>query len=340
MRAMEISLMMPTHGLLLRDENNAFLPAPDTNVDVVRVARTAERLGYHSLWFSDHVLMTRSSDSGHPANWSGERAYPGRAYMLDALVCMGAVAAATERIRFAPSVLISPYRHPLSDARQLATADVLSNGRMIAGVGAGWMKEEFDALGLPYEGRGRMLEECVEIYRRSWTQEWVNFDGEFYRFNDVSMDPKPVQTEVPLVFGAASTAGARRAAKWGAGLYLLFLDPYPDPNRCAPLFDSLYRELEKNERSPEEFEFSVMVSALPTDANDPMSKATKRRVLTGTPDQITADLTAFADAGYSRCVIHPEVRSGTFAEYVELVERFGEEIIPLAEQIQVRAPAI
>lgn len=76
---MEVSLMMPTHGLLFRNEENAFLPAPDRNVDVVEVAQLAERLDYHSLWFSDHVLMTRSSDSGHPANWSGERAYPGDA---------------------------------------------------------------------------------------------------------------------------------------------------------------------------------------------------------------------------------------------------------------------
>ncbi|WP_459969452.1 TIGR03619 family F420-dependent LLM class oxidoreductase [Nocardioides pyridinolyticus] len=306
---------------------------------MVEVAQLAERLDYHSLWFSDHVLMTRSSDSGHPANWSGERAYPGDAYMLDGLVSMGAVAAATTRIRFSPSVLISPYRHPLHDARQLAAADIISGGRLIAGVGAGWMKEEFDALGLPFEARGRMLEECVEIYLKSWHDEWVDYDGEFYRFKDVSMNPKPIQENVPIVFGAATKAGARRAAKWGSGLYLLFLDPYPDPTRYNKLHDELLRQLDDLGRNGDEFEFSVMVSARPTDAGAPESKAATRKALTGTPDQVLTDMEAFAEAGYSRCVVHLDVQSGTYDEYLELVERFGD-IIPEAKKIPVRAPAL
>ncbi len=332
--------MMPTHGLLYRDEENAFLPAPDMNVDIIAVARLAEAMGYHSLWFSDHVCMTKSSDSGHPANWSGTRAYPGKAYMLDALVGMGAVVAATERIRVAPSVLISPYRHPLSDARQLATIDVISNGRLIAGVGAGWMKEEFDAIGIPYEARGRMLQECVEIYLKSWLDEWVDHEGEFYRFHDVSMDPKPIQQPPPLVFGAATRAGARRAAKCGNGLYLLFLDPYPDPDRYRSLHDQVKEDMDVADRDFDEFEFSVMVSCLPTDGDDPKATAEKRQVLSGTPNQMVEDFEAFAKAGYSRCVLHPEVRSGTFAEYLELVERIGEEVIPVARQVPCRAATV
>jgi probable F420-dependent oxidoreductase len=336
---MDVSLMMPTHGLLFRNEVNAFLAVPDRNVDVVEVAKLAERLDYHSLWFSDHVLMTRTSDSGHPANWSGERAYPGDAYMLDGLVSMGAVAAATSRIRFSPSVLISPYRHPLHDARQLAAVDIISGGRLIAGVGAGWMKEEFDTLGLPYAGRGRMLEECVEIYLKSWQDEWVNYDGEFYRFHDVSMNPKPIQSSVPIVFGAATKAGARRAARWGAGLYLLFLDPYPEPDRYAALHQELFRQLDQVGRDADTFEFSVMVSARPTSADDPAAKAAKRKALTGTPEQILEDMTEFAAAGYSRAVVHLDCQSGTYDEYLDLVEAFGE-LIPLAKQIDVRAPAL
>ena len=332
--------MMPTHGLLFRDEHDAYLPRPDRHVDVVEVAQLAESLGYHSLWFSDHVLMTRTSDSGHPANWSGKRAYPGDAYMLDALVAIGAVAAATSTIRFAPSVLISPYRHPLSDARQLMTADVISGGRLIVGVGAGWMKEEFDALGVDFDARGRMLSECVDIYLRSWRDEWLDFEGEFYRFENVSMDPKPIQQPPPIIYGAASRAGARRAARNGDGLYLLFLDPYPDPRRNDVLMSMVEQEADKVGRSYDEFEFSVMVSALPTDADHPLAKATPRRVLTGTPDQVLSDIAAFAEAGYSRCVVHLEVRSGTYAEYLELVDRMGREVLPEARKIATRVPAI
>lgn len=332
--------MMPTHGLLYRDEHDAYLPAPDRHVNVVEVAQLAEALGYHSVWFSDHVLMTRSSDSGHPANWSGKRAYPSDAYMLDALVAMGAVAAATSTLRFAPSVLISPYRHPLSDARQLMTADVMSNGRLIVGVGAGWMKEEFDALGLDFDSRGRMLEECVEIYLKSWRDEYVDFEGEFYRFHDVSMNPKPIQQPPPLIFGAASRVGARRMARHGDGMYLLFLDPYPDVRRNDNLMRMVEEEAERVGRGYDEFEFSTMSSALPTDASDPYAKAEHRRTLTGTPEQVLTDLQAFADAGYSRCVVHLEVRSGTYSEYLELVDKMGREVLPEAKRIPTRVPAI
>ncbi len=336
---MEISLQMPTHGLMWRDETDAYLPRPDRHVDVVGTARLAEDLGFHSLWFSDHVFMPRTTGVGHPANTSGKRAYPDDAYMLDALVSMGAAAAATSRIQLAPAVLVSPTRHPLSDARQFMTVDVISNGRVIAGVGSGWQKEEFDALGLPFEGRGRMLEECVEIYLRCWKDDWVEFHGEFYDFADVSVDPKPIRVP-PVIYGANSRAGARRAAKNGNGLYLIFLDPYSDPFQYADFFTVVEEEANKVGRTLDEFEFSGMISTLPTDADNEFSKSTPRRIMTGTPEQILEDVQRFADAGYSRCTLQVESRSGTVTEYMENLERWGREILPEAKKIATRVPAI
>ena len=105
--------------------------------------------------------------------------------MLDAAVFMGAVAQLTKRIRLGTSVLISPYRHPLSDARQFMTVDQLSNGRLMLGVGAGWMKEEFDSVGIEHSERNERLVECIEIYKRAWTQSDVSFPGDFYNFSDL-----------------------------------------------------------------------------------------------------------------------------------------------------------
>ncbi len=129
-------------------------------------------------------------------------------------VVMGAVAACTSRIKLGTSVLIAPYRHPLSDARQFATVDVLSQGRLMLGVGSGWMQEEFAACGQDYEVRNAQTDECLQIYKRSWTEEKVEFDGEFYKFDDISMDPKPLQKpHPPIVFGGNTPAGARRAIR-------------------------------------------------------------------------------------------------------------------------------
>lgn len=142
---MEIGLFMNTHGLGIRDEDAWFLQeVPAGEMRPVQVAERAERLGFHSLWFSDHVLMPVASAGAHVANpqETGKRAYPPRPNMLDGAVVMGAIAVKTSRVKLSPSVLIAPYRHPLSDARQLATVDILSQGRAIMGVGAGWLREE------------------------------------------------------------------------------------------------------------------------------------------------------------------------------------------------------
>ena len=124
---------------------------------------------------------------------------------------MGAIATATGRLKLGTAVLIAPYRHPLNDARQLATADVLSGGRVLVGVGAGWLEEEFAALGLSFKERGGMTDECIEIYRRSWTDEVVSFSGRHYRFENLSMDPKP-RAEAPTADRLGRRLTSRRQA--------------------------------------------------------------------------------------------------------------------------------
>jgi alkanesulfonate monooxygenase SsuD/methylene tetrahydromethanopterin reductase-like flavin-dependent oxidoreductase (luciferase family) len=180
---MEIGVYATTHGIGYRDEMNFFLKStPIEEMRPVRIAQLAERAGFHSMWFADHVCMPTGSAWTHVANASGKRAYEAHHNMLDAAVTMGAVAASTNTLKLGTSVLIVPYRNPLSDARQFATVDALSNGRLILGVGAGWMKEEFDALGLSYGERGAMANECVEIFKRSWTAEVVDFDQGNFRY--------------------------------------------------------------------------------------------------------------------------------------------------------------
>jgi len=333
---MDVGLTMSTHGLLRRDERDFFLQKLEpSEMRPVELAQLAERLGYHSVWFSDHVCMGRDLSAQHTANESGTRAYPDRPVMLDVVATMGALAAATERIRMAPSVLIAPYRHPLTVAHQFATVDVLSNGRLIMSAGSGWDPQEFAAVDGDYEHRGAVTEECIEIWKHAWTADWLDWHGRFYEIADVSLEPKPVQKpHPPIVFGAVSEVGARRAARTCDGLYPMFLDAYADPGRFDGLREVVLREGERVGRDLSGFRFYAFASALVTEeAVDDV----RRRTLTGSAGQVIEDLETFAAHGYSHVTLHFDVRSGTIDELFELTERFAEEVLPAAHEIEAQA---
>ncbi len=185
---MKIGLYANTHGIGYRDDvNNYTRSVPGELLKPVEVAQCAERSGFHSMWFPDHVCMPSETSSAHIANQTGARTYSSRHEMLDAAVVMGAVAGSTSEIKLGTSVLVAPYRHPLSDARQFATVDVLAAGRLLFGVGAGWMAEEFEALGIGFAERGKRTVECIEIYKRCWSEDFVSFDGDYYSFKDLSL---------------------------------------------------------------------------------------------------------------------------------------------------------
>jgi probable F420-dependent oxidoreductase len=332
---MDIGLTMSTHGLLTRDERDFFLQRLEPEeMRVVELAQLADRLGYHSLWLSDHVCMGRDLGAQHTANESGTRAYPDRPVMLDVVATLGALAATTERVRLAPSVLIAPYRHPLTVAHQFATLDVLSGGRLIMTAGSGWDPQEFAAVGGDFERRGAVTEECVEIWKHAWTEPWLNWHGRFYEIADVSLEPKPVQKpHPPIVFGAVTEVGARRAARTCDGLYPMFLDAYADPGRFDHLREAVLREGERIGRDLSGFRLYAFASAGLT--SQPATG--RRRTLSGNVEQILADLRRFADHGYSHVTLHFDVPSGTVAELMETVERFGLEVLPSAHGIEPSA---
>jgi probable F420-dependent oxidoreductase len=334
---MEIALYANTHGYSYRSEKSIFLThVPVEQMQPVRVAQLAERTGFHSMWFPDHATMPGASTSAHTANISGERAYQPHHNMMDAAVCMGAVAVSTTRLKLGTSCLIAPYRHPLSDARQFATVDQLSHGRLMLGVAAGWMAEEYESLGLDYANRNEMVLECIETYKRSWTEDVVGYDGKFYNYKNLSMDPKPFQKPRPKIyFGGATPAGVRRAIQHTDGLYPLFLDPYPDPARYSGLHDIIRQEAKTLGRDTAQFSMLAASSARVTDASDPLSRAKPRRICTGTPEQVLEDLQRFAKAGYSLvvCMI-TETDRGRLPDFENQLERFGKEIIPEAKKLK------
>jgi probable F420-dependent oxidoreductase len=182
-----------------------------TPENMVAVAREAESLGYHSLWTVQRILYPRA-----PRNeYAGAPGGPWPASfesVADGIVALGYVAAATSRIRLGTAVVNLPYYSPVLLAKQLATLDVVSGGRLTVGAGLGWSEDEYAATGVPFRRRGRRMDECLRCLKLVWTEEVVEFGGEFYEIPASRIDPKPVQRPHPPVLVGGYTLGALRRA--------------------------------------------------------------------------------------------------------------------------------
>ena len=182
------------------------------------VARLAEDLGYHSVFVADHVVMPRTLASKYPYSRDGGFPYDPDQNWLDPLVALGYLAGRTTKIRIGTSITVLPMRHPIITAKQIATADHLSGGRVIFGVGVGWMAEEFTLLGASFQDRGRRMDEYLALVKSLWTEKSPTFTGRYFQLRDCAVTPKPVQKpHVPVWIGGDSPAALRRAASLGDG---------------------------------------------------------------------------------------------------------------------------
>jgi probable F420-dependent oxidoreductase len=200
-----------------------YMQAPLEEPDyAVAFARLAEEMGFESLWVVDHVVMCPDYRSRYPYHPSGRSPFHEDVVQPDPLIWLSHVAAATERIRLATGILILPLRNPVVLAKVLATLDRLSRGRLLLGIGVGWVREELEAVGIPFEERGRRADEGIEAMRELWRSDRSSYEGAFVRFRDVVSRPKPVQPGgVPIHVGGHSRAAARRAGRLGDGFYPL-----------------------------------------------------------------------------------------------------------------------
>jgi probable F420-dependent oxidoreductase len=184
------------------------------------VAAAAEAQGFSTLWSGEHVVMVDRPDSRYPYSADGQIAVPAAADWLDPLVGLSFAAAATQRIELATGVLLLPEHNPVLLAKQAASLDALSRGRLTLGVGVGWSREEFEALGVPFERRGARAAEYAAAMRVLWREDIASFSGEFLAYESVRVNPKPVRhRQIPIVVGGNSDAALRRVAAWGDGWY-------------------------------------------------------------------------------------------------------------------------
>ena len=334
---MELGLFLSTHGVTNRDDGDWWHQDQDVGeMRPVESAQLAERLGFHSVWMGDHVsLPEESPGSVTPIGGTMRRHYPPRSNILDGAVVMGAIAASTSRIKMGPCVLISPYRHPLSDARQFMTIDVLSGGRLIMGVGTGWMKEEFEALGHGFHGQRRaVLEECIDVYDQAWREGVVTLNGEFYDFENMGIFPLPPQRpRPPIIIGATSVGSARLIAERTDGFMPLLTRPDQQPEDFAEVQDAIRREAEGIGRDPGEIAHVGFCSFRLSGPDEDEATREPRWNLGGTPEQILSDIERYARAGYSLLALAPICPSRTHEELVEQAEWLAREVLPEARGI-------
>jgi probable F420-dependent oxidoreductase len=184
--------------------------------DWLDLTRCAESVGFDAISLSDHVFYPAELESTYPYSEDGRPAFPPDTPWPDVWVTTGALAAVTERVRFVTHVYVLPARNPFVVAKAVGTAAFLSGDRVVLGVGAGWMREEFDQLEQPYARRGARMEEQIEVLRTLWGGGMVEHHGEFYDFDPLEMTPAPTRL-VPILIGGHSDIALRRAARIGDG---------------------------------------------------------------------------------------------------------------------------
>jgi len=216
-----------------------------TPVAMARLAVEGEAIGYDYACVSDHVVEPTDIHSRYPYSDSGEFPRASRGERQEQLIAIAYLAAKTSRVRFLTSVMVVPHRPAVLTAKMLATIDVMSGGRLIVGVGAGWCKEEFEAIDTPpFEERGAVTDEYMLAFRELWTKDAPRFDGRYVKFKDVIFAPKPVQKCPPMWVGGESGPALRRTARIGDGWYPIGTNPQ-HPLNTMPRYKASVERLRK-----------------------------------------------------------------------------------------------
>jgi probable F420-dependent oxidoreductase len=229
---------------------------------LTHLARTAEEVGIESIWTIEHVVIPVGYRSRYPYDPSGRIPAPENIPMPDPILALAFAAAVTKNIRLGTGILILPQRHPIYVAKEMATLDVLSNGRAILGIGVGWLAEEFAALDVPFEERAGRTAESVRAIRSLWKAEPEPFAGKYFRWAPLESNPKPVQARgVPIVVGGHTEIAARRAARYGDG----FFPGVADTAALKALLAVMRDECAKIGRKPESIEITAGLGTIDLD---------------------------------------------------------------------------
>ena len=238
-----------------------------------RLAITAETAGFESIFAVEHVIIPSNYSTKYPYNATGRLPGNEKTEWPDPLAWLTFVGAVTEKIKLITGVLILPQRNPVILAKHLATIDRLTNGRLELGVGVGWLREEFNALNVPFEQRGARTDEYIQAMRKLWQEDGATFKGKFLEFDRINCNPKPIGKKLPIIIGGHSARAVRRAARFGDG----FFPATGMQTDVAAILDLLQEEMHKIGRDPKDIEIMTgCPEALPGSGHDAL-KAIKEK---------------------------------------------------------------
>lgn len=288
---------------------------------LTEAAREAEALGYDSVWAADRIVIPWEIKTPYPYSEEQQFIVPPDRPFLEPLSCLAFLAGRTERIMLGMSVLVLPYRHPLYWAKVATTIDHLSNGRLILGVGVGWMAEEFEALGAQFKDRGNLSDEQLELISVLWRQDRVRFEGRYYRSDDIAFYPKPLQKpRIPIWVGGEGARAQRRAAAYGDAWFPYFVRI--TPRELARRFENVRSHAAGAGRNPDEIRFAC---CLPIEVSrDPVAQEEDR--LRGTPEQLAQALVRYREIGVEHIALQFMVPH--WPERRAQIERFARAVMP------------
>ncbi len=288
---------------------------PMAQIDVLaRLAQRAESLGYRGIFLSDHIALPADLRSAYPYRSDGRFPLAAADLILEPIATLSYLAAVTDRVHLGFSVLVLPYRHPVLNAKMLATLDVISGGRLIVGAGVGWMAEEFAALGADFDARGAVTNEHIAILRTFWTQSAPTVSGSHYDVSGVSISPRPLQSPHPPIWtGGVSAPALRRAAALGDGWHGVRQSP-SDVARVVTRIAALRTDAGL---TMDGYAISLRAGLDVADAPFTGGARTPQR---GSPDQVAADLAAYAKAGLTYLILEP--RAENAEQFIAQLERF------------------
>jgi probable F420-dependent oxidoreductase len=301
-------------GVMLSATSNAYgIPDEDLPGVFRRSAQVAEESGFDLVVAGDHVVYPEEIPTDYEYSSSGEPPFNTETSVFDVFQVFAHLAAVTDDIGLGTNVVATPYRHPLILTKNALTLDTLSQGRFDFGVAPGWMETEFDALGTPFEERGRRTDEFLEIFELACENGVASYEGEFYEFDEVGFHPRPAH-DIPVWIGGKSGAAIRRVGQFGTGWSTLW--DHPDAvddtrNRIA----NAWRDFER-EGDPE----IAVLRPVNLDVN-----ADPERLLSGGPASIAADIERYQEAGATRIVV--DFFTTDIDEQIALLEQFGDEVI-------------
>jgi probable F420-dependent oxidoreductase len=271
---------------------------------IIKIASAAQELEFDSVWVSDHIIIPDTHEG------FGNVFY-------DPIVTLSYLASITKKIKLGTSVIILPYRNPVVFAKMVSTLDQLSDGRIILGIGAGWLEKEFQALGIAFNKRGEMTDESLKVLKTLWTQESPSFTGKNFKFSDIKFLPKPIQKPYPPIWiGGGSDKAIERAVTYGNGWHPVSLTP-------EKLKEKLFivQELLRNQKK-ENFVISLRRNLEITD-----KEIDDHDTLRGSVEKIVRGLKEYKNIGVDHLLLH--FLSGTSDGVLNAMKRFSKEIRPL-----------